>query len=93
MFYIAYMCVTGPLLDRAAAREVADPRATAATSTWFAGGLPVNLLAVIFQIGVMINLAWPRPAVYGACTHAYFQWGAFTFTRPARPRRASSTTW
>ena len=42
-------------------------------------GLPVNLLAVIFQIGVMVNLAWPRPAVYGN-DHWYFQWGAFTFT-------------
>jgi hypothetical protein len=39
----------------------------------------VNVLAVIFQIGVMVNLAWPRPAVYGA-DHWYFQWGAFTFT-------------
>ena len=27
----------------------------------------------------MVNLAWPRPAVYGA-DHWYFQWGAFTFT-------------
>jgi len=41
-------------------------------------GLVVNLLAVIFQIGVMINLAWPRPAVYGN-DKWYFQWGAFTF--------------
>jgi hypothetical protein len=39
----------------------------------------VNVLAVIFQIFVMINLAWPRPAVYGS-DHWYFQWGAFTFT-------------
>ncbi len=39
----------------------------------------VNVLAVIFQVGVMVNLAWPRPAVYGA-DHWYFQWGAFTFT-------------
>jgi hypothetical protein len=27
----------------------------------------------------MVNLAWPRPAVYGA-DKWYFQWGAFTFT-------------
>ena len=26
----------------------------------------------------MVNLAWPRPAVYGG-DHWYFQWGAFTF--------------
>ena len=37
------------------------------------------MLAVTFQIFVMINLAWPRPAVYGN-DHWYFQWGAFTFT-------------
>jgi hypothetical protein len=41
-------------------------------------GLPVNVLAVIFQTGVMINLAWPRPAVYGG-DHWYYQWGAFVF--------------
>jgi hypothetical protein len=38
----------------------------------------VNLLAVIFQIGVLVNLAWPRPAVYGS-DHWYYQWGAFVF--------------
>jgi hypothetical protein len=37
------------------------------------------VLAVAFQILVMVNLAWPRPAVYGG-DHWYFQWGAFTFT-------------
>ncbi|HEY1321601.1 MAG TPA: hypothetical protein VGF32_15195, partial [Streptosporangiaceae bacterium] len=42
-------------------------------------GVLVNVLAVAFQILVMVNLAWPRPAVYGA-DHWYFQWGAFTFT-------------
>ena len=78
MFYIAYLCVTGPLL-------IARLRGTWPTpehgpyfnmGRW---GLLVNLLAVIFQIVVMVNLAWPRPAVYGA-DHWYFQWGAFTFT-------------
>jgi len=78
MFYIAYLCVTGPLL-------IARLRGTWPTpehgpyfnlGRW---GLVVNVLAVIFQIFVMINLAWPRPAVYGA-DHWYFQWGAFTFT-------------
>jgi len=27
----------------------------------------------------MVNLAWPRPAVYGN-DHWYFQWGAIVFT-------------
>jgi hypothetical protein len=38
----------------------------------------VNLLAVIFQVGVLVNLAWPRAAVYGG-DHWYYQWGAFVF--------------
>jgi amino acid transporter len=78
MFYLAYLCVTGPLL-------VARLRGTWPSpdhgpyfklGRW---GLPVNLLAVVFQVGVLVNLAWPRPAVYGVGAW-YYQWGAFTFT-------------
>ena len=78
MFYIAYLCVTGPLLIARLRGKWPTPEHGPYFSLgrW---GLVVNLLAVIFQIGVMINLAWPRPAVYGA-DHWYFQWGAFTFT-------------
>ena len=64
--------------DRAAAREVAVARARPLLQPGPLGAAG-ELLAVIFQIGVMINLAWPRPAVYGA-DKWYFQWGAFTFT-------------
>jgi len=56
MFYIAYLCVTGPLL-------IARLR-----GKWPTAGH-----------GPYFNMAWPRPAVYGA-DHWYFQWGAFTFT-------------
>lgn len=77
MFYIAYLCVTGPLLIARLRGRWPTPEHGPYFSMgrW---GLVVNLLAVIFQVGVMINLAWPRPAVYGA-DHWYFQWGAFTF--------------
>jgi urea carboxylase system permease len=77
MFYIAYLCVTGPLLIARLRGKWPTPEHGPYFSLgrW---GLVVNLLAVIFQIGVMINLAWPRPAVYGS-DHWYFQWGAFTF--------------
>jgi hypothetical protein len=77
MFYIAYLCVTGPLL-------LARVRGTWPTpdhGPYFSlgrWGLPVNLLAVIFQVGVLVNLAWPRPAVYGG-DRWYYQWGAFVF--------------
>ena len=78
MFYIAYMCVTGPLLIARLRGKwpTPDHGPYFNLGRW---GLVVNLLAVFFQIVVMINLAWPRPAVYGA-DHWYFQWGAFTFT-------------
>ncbi len=78
MFYLAYLCVTGPLLiARLRGRWPSpDHGPYFSLGRW---GLLVNLVAVIFQVGVVINLAWPRPAVYGG-DHWYFQWGAFTFT-------------
>jgi len=78
MFYLAYLCVTGPLLiARLRGRwPSAEHGPYFSLGRW---GLVINLLAVIFQIGVMVNLAWPRVAVYGGGAW-YFQWGAFTFT-------------
>ncbi len=77
MFYIAYLCVTGPLLLARVRRKwpTADHGPYFSLRRW---GLPVNLLAVIFQVGVLVNLAWPRVAVYGG-DHWYYQWGAFVF--------------
>lgn len=42
--------------------------------TWPAVFAGQFLVALCFA-----EMAWPRPAVYGA-DHWYFQWGAFTFT-------------
>jgi urea carboxylase system permease len=80
MFYIAYMCVTVPLLiARLRGRWPSpDHGPYFSLGRW---GLPVNILAVVFQTGVMINLAWPRAAVYGG-DHWYYQWGAFVFVIP-----------
>ncbi len=77
MFYLAYLCVTGPLLLKRLRREW--PRRD--HGPYFSlgkAGIAVNLIAVVYQIAVVINLAWPRVAVYGA-DHWYFQWGAFVF--------------
>ncbi len=76
-FYLAYTCVTLPML---LARLRGDwPRPDHGTyfslGRW---GLPVNVAAVVYQIIAIVNLAWPREAVYGA-DHWYFQYGAFTF--------------
>jgi len=77
MFYLAYMCVTGPLLLARLRGNWPTPEHGPYFNMgrW---GLMVNVLAVIFQVGVLVNLAWPRPAVYGASAW-YYQWGAFTF--------------
>jgi urea carboxylase system permease len=77
MFYIAYMCVTGPLLLKRIRGEW--PRSD--HGPYFnlgRFGTPINVIAVIFQTIVVVNLAWPRAAVYGS-DHWYFQWGAFVF--------------
>ena len=77
MFYLAYLCVTGPLLLARVRGKWPMPTHGPYFSLgrW---GLPVNVLAVVFQVGVLVNLAWPRAAVYGA-DHWYYQWGAFVF--------------
>ncbi len=77
MFYVAYLCVTGPLL----VARLRGKWPTAEHGPYFSlgrWGLLVNLVAVVFQVGVMVNLAWPRPAVYGNSAW-YYQWGAFVF--------------
>jgi amino acid transporter len=77
MFYMAYLCVTGPLLIARLRRRWPTPEHGPYFSLgrW---GLLVNVLAVVFQVIVMINLAWPRAQVYGG-DHWYYQWGAFVF--------------
>jgi urea carboxylase system permease len=77
MFYLAYLCVTMPLLLKRIRGEW--PRAEHGPYFNLRGwGLPVNLVAVVFQVLVLINLAWPRAYIYGD-DHWYFQWGAFVF--------------
>ena len=40
-------------------------------------GLPVNIFAVLWGVGMAVNLAWPRAAVYGEPW--YNTWGAFVY--------------
>jgi urea carboxylase system permease len=77
LFYLAYMCVTGPLL---LARLRGDwPRPDHgpffSLGRW---GLPINIVAVVYQVIAVVNLAWPREEIYGT-DHWYFQYGAFVF--------------
>ena len=76
-FYLAYSCVTMPMLFARLRGDwpLADHGPYFSLGRW---GLPVNIAAVVYQVIAIINLAWPREAVYGA-DHWYFQYGAFTF--------------
>jgi len=77
MFYLAYMCVTAPLLLRRLRGEWPGKGHGPYFSLGKAG-LLVNVVAVLYQTAVVINLAWPRPDVYGSDTW-YYQYGAFVF--------------
>jgi urea carboxylase system permease len=78
LFYIPYLMVTGPMLVR---RLRGDwPRAGHGPyfnmGRW---GLLVNVFAVLYGVAQLVNLAWPRAAVYGN-DHWYYQWGGVLFT-------------
>ena len=79
MIYLAYLMVTGPLLLRRLQGQW--PPADLATGRYFTlgrWGLWVNLFAVLWGLGMALNLAWPREGVYG--TPWYNTWGAFAYT-------------
>ncbi len=78
LFYIPYLLVTAPLLLRRLTGRWPHPEHGEYFSLgrW---GVPVNLFAVGYAVLMIINLGWPRAAVYGT-DHWYFQWGAVVFT-------------
>lgn len=84
MIYLAYLLVTVPLLvARLRGRWPVDMpdgnRAPFSLGRW---GLPVNVLAVLWGVGMMVNLLWPRREVYNpepAAYHWYLTYGAVLF--------------
>jgi hypothetical protein len=58
-----------------------DPKGTKGFFSLGKLGLPVNVLAVLWGIGMAINLIWPRKEVYNAVEpfHWYLQYGAMLF--------------
>ena len=78
LFYIPYLMVTAPVLIRRLRGTWPAPEHGRYFNLgrW---GLLVNGFAVLYGIAMIINLAWPRPAVYGN-DHWYFQWGGVVFT-------------
>ncbi|MFP5283382.1 MAG: amino acid permease, partial [Actinomycetes bacterium] len=69
LLYLAYLCVTGPMLYRRlkgwpgelGPQHDEDGRPVFSLGRW---GLPINVLAVVYGLGMAINLAWPRPEVF-----------------------------
>lgn len=69
LLYIAYLCVTGPMLIRRLKgwpAELGDQRDEDGKPVFSLGrwGLPVNVLAVLYGVTMTINLAWPRQEIY-----------------------------
>lgn len=61
--YLAYLFVTVPMLYQRLRRNpahVPDP-AYFTLGRW---GLPVNVVAVVFGLFLLVNVGWPRPEVY-----------------------------
>lgn len=87
MLYLAYLGVTGPLLvarirqarHRGSLSAEVDEtgRRLFSLGRW---GIPLNLIAVAYQIVAIVNLVWPRKAVYDPTGHTWWlQWSAVLF--------------
>jgi len=95
MLYIAYLGVTGPLLwHRIRAARGGSPGSTAPSAALADGadehgkrlfslgrwGIPVNIIAVVYQVLAIFNLVWPRKSVYDLTGHTWWlQWSAPLF--------------
>lgn len=78
MIYLAYLMVTGPLLKKRIQGQW--PPADLKAGGYFTmgkWGMVVNIVAVVWGVGMALNLAWPRAAVYGEGW--YYSWGAFIY--------------
>ncbi|MFI6041494.1 APC family permease [Nocardia sp. NPDC051321] len=78
MIYLAYLMVTGPMLKKRFQGQW-PPKELAAGGYFTMGrwGMLVNIIAVVWGVGMATNLAWPRESVYG--TPWYNTWGAFIY--------------
>ena len=75
MIYLAYLCVTTPLL----LRRIGGWDGLKARDGLFSlggAGILVNALAVAYGALMAINIAWPRTEIYGA---GNYRWGGIIF--------------
>lgn len=85
MLYLAYLGVTLPLLvKRIRMRGSAFPagvdedgKSLFSLGRW---GIPLNAIAVLYQIAMVVNLAWPRAEIYDLTGETWWlQWSALLF--------------
>jgi amino acid transporter len=78
MIYMAYLMVTGPMLKKRLQGQW-PPKDLKEGGYFTMGkwGMLVNIVAVVWGVGMAVNLAWPRAAVYGEPW--YNTWGAFVY--------------
>jgi urea carboxylase system permease len=78
MIYMAYLMVTGPMLKKRLQGQW-PPKDLKEGGYFTMGkwGMLVNIVAVVWGVGMALNLAWPRAAVYGEPW--YNTWGAFVY--------------
>ena len=78
MIYMAYLMVTGPMLKKRFQGQW-PPKDLKEGGYFTMGkwGMLVNIVAVVWGVGMALNLAWPRVAVYG--DPWYNTWGAFVY--------------
>jgi urea carboxylase system permease len=86
MLYLAYLGVTVPLLVRRwrlrrsgglGSGVAEDGRPLFSLGRW---GITVNAAAVVYQVVMVVNLAWPRAAIYDLTGGTWWlQWSALLF--------------
>jgi urea carboxylase system permease len=86
MLYLAYLGVTVPLLGKRLRLRAAgglepgiaeDGRPLFSLGRW---GIAVNLVAVVYQVAMVVNLLWPRPEIYDLTGGTWWlRWSALLF--------------
>ncbi|KAA9164025.1 amino acid permease [Amycolatopsis acidicola] len=77
LWYVVYLIVTVSLLIKRFKGEWPGPD-HGPYFTLGRFGVVVNIIAVLFQVAVLVDIAWPRAEIYGDAAW-YYQWGAFVF--------------
>jgi urea carboxylase system permease len=79
--YLAYLFVTVPLLWHRLRRTPEHTTPEPAYFTLGRWGLPVNIVAVVFGLFLLIDVGWPREAVYDPDGgHWYLHYSSLLFT-------------